>query len=74
MLPENDDQDEPEGIALRLPSELIGSRPLSPLAQTLASVEAPLRFAQATDALSGLRRSLAIRAELSRYKGTQVRG
>lgn len=37
-------------------------------------MEASLRFAQATDALSGLRRSLAIRAELSRYKGTQVKG
>lgn len=74
MLPENDDPDEPECIALRLPSELIGSHPLSPLAQTLASVETPLRFAQATDALSGLRRSLAIRAELSKYKRTQVRG
>ena len=37
-------------------------------------MEAQLQFAQATDTLSGLRGSLAIRAELSKYKEMQVRG
>ena len=59
---------------LHLPSELISSRTLSPTGKFLANMEAKLRFAQATRALSGLRRSLAIRAELSKSKDTQVRG
>jgi hypothetical protein len=70
----HEDQDEPESTTLCLPSELIQSHVLSPLAKTLANMEASLRFAQATDALSGVRRSLAIRAELTKYQGTQVRG
>ena len=68
------DDDNPESDALRLPSELISSHMLSPRSQALANMEARLRFAQATDALSGLRRSLAIRAQLSKYKNTQVKG
>lgn len=71
---EDSDYDNPESHALHLPSELISSRTLSPTGKILANMEAKLRFAQATDALSGLRRSLAIRAELSKYKDTQVRG
>jgi hypothetical protein len=71
---EDGDYDSPESVALHLPSGLIGSHPLSPTGQILANMEAQLRFAQATDALSGLRRSLAICAELSKYKATQVRG
>jgi hypothetical protein len=74
VLTPNEDQNEPEHATLHLPSDLVGGDALSPLAQTLANMEASLRFAQATDALNGLRRSLAIRAELSRYQGMQVRG
>lgn len=37
-------------------------------------MEAQLRYAQATDALSGLRRSLAVTTELLRYKKSEVRG
>ena len=74
LLPEDGDCDEPESSSLHLPSVLIHSRSLSPAGQTLANMEAQLRFAQATDALGGLRRSLAIRAELSKYKEMQVRG
>lgn len=75
ILPtELSDHDNPESDTLRLPSELISSLTLSPASQALANMEAQLRFAQATDALSGLRRSLAVRAQLSKYKNTQVRG
>ena len=42
----------PESHALHLPSELISSRTLSPTGEILANMEAKLRFAQATDALS----------------------
>lgn len=71
---EDCDCDEPESISLHLPSDLTGSCSLSPAGQALAKMEAQLHFAQATDTLSGLRRSLAIHAELSRYKTTQLRG
>ena len=75
ILPtELSDNNNPESDTLRLPSELISSLALSPASQALANMEARLRFAQATDALSGLRRSLAVHAQLSKYKNTQVRG
>jgi hypothetical protein len=75
ILPtEQSDDDNPESDNLRLPSELISSHMLSPASQALANMEAQLRFAQATDALSSLRRSLAVRAQLSKYKSVQVRG
>ena len=71
---EDSDYDVPKSHALHLPSEPISSRMLSPTGKILANTEAKLRFAQATDASSGLCRSLAIRAELSKYKDTQVGG
>ena len=74
MPTDTEEEDKPECATLRLPSELVGSCPFSPRVQSLVNMEASLRFAQATDALSGLRQSLAIRTELSRYKGMQVRG
>ena len=74
VMPTDTEEDKPECATLRLPSELVGSCPFSPRVQSLANMEASLRFAQATDAVSGLRQSLTIRAELSRYKGMQVRG
>ena len=74
MPTDTEEEDKPECATLCLPSELVGSHPLSSCVQSLANMEASLRFAQATDALSGLRQSLAIRAELSRYKGMQVKG
>ena len=75
ILPtEQTDDDNPESNALHLPSELLSTRMLSPHSQALANMEAQLRFAQATNTLSGLRRSLAIHVQLSKYKNTQVKG
>ena len=71
---EDNDYDNLESHALHLPSELISSPTLSPTGKILANMEAKLHFVQATDTLSGLCRSLTIRAELSKYKDTQVRG
>ena len=74
LPPEDSNCDEPKSSSLHLPSKLIGSCSLLLASQTLTNMEAKLHFAQATDALSGLRGSLAIHAELSKYKETQVRG
>ena len=69
-----DDLETPEHSTLQLPSHLVVAAMLSPNSQYLAKMEARLRHAQAADSLNGLRRSLAIRLELSKYKAAEVRG
>lgn len=66
--------DEPEKCSLYVPSELKPLGPLSSVAKRMVFKEARLRLAQCTDALRGIRRSIALREELSRYKSTQVCG
>lgn len=64
----------PEQSKLYLPSDLPRVQLRLSTSQNLANMEARLRFAQSFDALSGLRRSLAVKAELSQFKKVQVRG
>jgi hypothetical protein len=64
----------PETSPLFLPHAVPAAIRTSPLAKSLASMEAKLRFAQASDALIELRRSLCVRAHLTDYKHREVRG
>ena len=65
------DDNTPETTPLYMPHEIpLSSRPDS----SLFSVEAKLRFAQATDALAELRRALSVFAHLRSYKIREVRG
>lgn len=65
------DHNTPETLPLYLPHELpLASRS----SQNLCNAEAKLRFAQATDALAELRRSLSVFAHLRSFKIREVRG
>ena len=64
--------DHPETAPLHLPSDLeLDSSGMSLL---LCQAESELRFAQAMEALAGLRRSLCAAAHFTHYKNSQVNG
>lgn len=64
----------PEQLTLFLPSQIPKEVLRLPGSQKLANMEAQFRMAQAFEALAGVRRSLAVKAELARFKKVQVRG
>jgi hypothetical protein len=59
--------DLPETIPLHLPSDLPPLLRSTTAMDKLIDIEAQLRYAQASDALSELRQSLCVRAHLSNY-------
>jgi hypothetical protein len=73
-LLDTDEGKNPEDDTLFIPSSLISLDLQTSDNSELADMEARLRYAQLTDTLSGLRRALAVVAELTRYKHKEARG
>jgi hypothetical protein len=64
-----------EEVLLQLPHSLLASHiPLCDHTLTICDMEAQLRYAQAMDALEGLRRSIAVFQYLCNYRRTTARG
>lgn len=61
----------PEKVKLWLPSELSAGTPCD---QRLRRIEWELRYAQANDALTEVRRSIQLHAHLSMFKTSNIRG
>lgn len=73
-LLDTDKEKNPEDDALLIPSSLISLDLKMSDNSELADMEAHLCYAQLTDTLSGLRRALAVVAELTRYKHKEACG
>src|SRR5260221_10493709 len=70
----SDSCNSPESASLFMPSALSQSARSTLLLTELAEMETQLRFSQATDALSDLRKHLFVRSGLASYKRKHARG
>ena len=77
LLSDNAENDFPstvETAVLYLPNQIPSNNRSFDTTHNLSTIEAQLRFGEATDALVELRQSLCVKAHLVKYKHDQVRG